>query len=185
LNRYVPATSGDERETGVKVTVLTLDGVLYDVTGPDVRIDQVVAAVPDRWALLRYLPRTTQWKDFADIRWSRPVIPSGEVPSCSDRNWRLPTRERGVEPTWLPGIDITNCGSTISAPGGDARAERFVSTGRTVSLLGSGSVIDGEIRNSRITSRPGKLAAPFLDIRKRVVVTDIRQSKSSCGKTSD
>jgi ubiquinone biosynthesis protein len=52
--------------------VLTLDGVLYDVAGPDVRIDQVIARefLTRCAASLGLFHAPLQWKDFAAIEWN-------------------------------------------------------------------------------------------------------------------
>jgi ubiquinone biosynthesis protein len=57
--------------------VLTLDGVLYDVAGPGVRIDEVIA----REFLTRYtaslglMHAPLEWKDFAAIEWNALLYP--------------------------------------------------------------------------------------------------------------
>jgi ubiquinone biosynthesis protein len=57
--------------------VLTLDGVLYDVAGPDVRIDEVIARefLTRCAASLGIFHAPLQWKDFAAIEWNALLYP--------------------------------------------------------------------------------------------------------------
>jgi ubiquinone biosynthesis protein len=57
--------------------VLTLDGVLYDIAGPDVRIDEVIARefLTRCAASLGIFHAPLQWKDFAAIEWSALLYP--------------------------------------------------------------------------------------------------------------
>ncbi|HTX39746.1 MAG TPA: AarF/UbiB family protein [Bryobacteraceae bacterium] len=57
--------------------VLTLDGVLYDVAGPGVRIDEVLAReFLTRWtASLGLFHAPLEWKDFAAIEWNALLYP--------------------------------------------------------------------------------------------------------------
>jgi ubiquinone biosynthesis protein len=57
--------------------VLTLDGVLYDVAGPDVRIDEVIARefLTRCAASLGLFHAPLEWKDFAAIEWNALLYP--------------------------------------------------------------------------------------------------------------
>jgi ubiquinone biosynthesis protein len=57
--------------------VLTLDGVIYDVAGPDVRIDEVIARefLTRCAASLGIFHAPLQWKDFAAIEWNALLYP--------------------------------------------------------------------------------------------------------------
>ncbi len=57
--------------------VLTLDGVLYDVAGPDVRIDEVIARefLTRCAASLGVFHAPLEWKDFAAIEWNALLYP--------------------------------------------------------------------------------------------------------------
>jgi ubiquinone biosynthesis protein len=57
--------------------VLTLDGVLYDVAGPDVRIDEVIARefLTRCAASLGMFHAPLEWKDFAAIQWNALLYP--------------------------------------------------------------------------------------------------------------
>jgi ubiquinone biosynthesis protein len=57
--------------------VLTLDGVLYDVAGPGVRIDEVIARefLTRCAASLGIFHAPLQWKDFAAIEWTALLNP--------------------------------------------------------------------------------------------------------------
>jgi ubiquinone biosynthesis protein len=57
--------------------VLTLDGVLYDVAGPDVRIDEVIARefLTRCAASLGLFHSPLQWKDIAAIEWNVLTFP--------------------------------------------------------------------------------------------------------------
>ena len=57
--------------------VLTLDGVLYDVAGPGVRIDEVIARefVTRCAASLGIFHAPLEWKDFAAIEWNALLYP--------------------------------------------------------------------------------------------------------------
>jgi len=57
--------------------VLTLDGVLYDVAGTDVRIDEVIARefLTRCAASLGIFHAPLQWKDFAAIEWNALLYP--------------------------------------------------------------------------------------------------------------
>jgi hypothetical protein len=57
--------------------VLTLDGVLYDVAGPDVRIDEVIARefLTRCAASLGIFHAPLEWKDFAAIEWNTLLYP--------------------------------------------------------------------------------------------------------------
>ena len=57
--------------------VLTLDGVLYDVAGPDVRIDEVIARefLTRCAASLGLFHAPLRWKDFAAIEWNALLYP--------------------------------------------------------------------------------------------------------------
>ncbi|HXB70469.1 MAG TPA: AarF/UbiB family protein [Candidatus Acidoferrales bacterium] len=58
--------------------VLTLDGVLYDVAGPGVRIDEVIARefLTRCAASLGVFHAPLQWKDFAAIQWNALLYPA-------------------------------------------------------------------------------------------------------------
>jgi ubiquinone biosynthesis protein len=57
--------------------VLTLDGVLYDVAGPGVRIDEVIARefLTRCAASLGIFHAPLEWKDFAAIEWNALLYP--------------------------------------------------------------------------------------------------------------
>jgi hypothetical protein len=57
--------------------VLTLDGVLYDVAGPGVRIDEVIARefLTRCAASLGVFHAPLEWKDFAAIEWNALLYP--------------------------------------------------------------------------------------------------------------
>jgi ubiquinone biosynthesis protein len=57
--------------------VLTLDGVLYDVAGPGVRIDEVIARefLTRCAASLGVFHAPLEWKDFASIEWNALLFP--------------------------------------------------------------------------------------------------------------
>jgi ubiquinone biosynthesis protein len=57
--------------------VLTLDGVLFDVAGPDVRIDEVIARefLTRCAASLGIFHAPLEWKDFAAIEWNALFYP--------------------------------------------------------------------------------------------------------------
>jgi ubiquinone biosynthesis protein len=58
-------------------TVLTLDGVLYDVAGPDVRIDEVIARefLTRCAASLGLFHAPLEWRDLAAIPWNAVLYP--------------------------------------------------------------------------------------------------------------
>jgi ubiquinone biosynthesis protein len=58
--------------------VLTLDGVLYDIAGPDVRIDEVIARefLTRCAASLGVFHAPLEWKDFAAIEWNALLYPA-------------------------------------------------------------------------------------------------------------
>jgi predicted unusual protein kinase regulating ubiquinone biosynthesis (AarF/ABC1/UbiB family) len=58
-------------------SVLTLDGVIYDVAGPDVRIDEVIARefLTRCAASFGVFHAPLQWKDFAAIEWNALLYP--------------------------------------------------------------------------------------------------------------
>jgi ubiquinone biosynthesis protein len=70
--------------------VLTLDGVLYDVAGPGVRIDEVIARefLTRCAASLGVFHAPLEWKDFAAIEWSalRYAIQVTKVKRCASFN---------------------------------------------------------------------------------------------------
>jgi hypothetical protein len=57
--------------------VLTLEGVLYDVAGPDVRIDEVIARefLTRCAASLGLFHAPLAWKDFVTIPWNALLYP--------------------------------------------------------------------------------------------------------------